>query len=575
MIRVYNSDEKKFANNGLKILKPNSCIVYKEDNGDYYIEVEDNIDNYQYYQANMIITCPTPFPEGVQAFRIVDYEIKQQKVLVTAKHVYFDCANYIIADNYIVEKDCNYALDHLNTNCDKKTPFKTSSDITLLNTYRCIRKSLEEAISVLIERWGGHIIRDNFNIQINSSIGEDRGVTLKYAKNITEMKTSENWDNVCTKVLPVGKDGILLPEVYIESNENLYDIPFTKVITFEQNINVEDFDATDMYENALIEDLRNQAKEFLLQHRFPEVNYSLSAHLDKITDVGDTIYVEHPKIGVALTTNVISVKWDVLLKRYKNIEFGNFKNSLKNLIKDMSSQSEKIAKTVSNDTKVLLEEELEDATNKILGMMGNSYVIYDGDKILVVDSLPQETATNVIMINSGGIGFSNTGINGEFKSAWTIDGTLDMQNINVINLVADMIKGGTLKLGGLNNNNGVIEIYNSDSVKIGTIDNNGLDMSITNVAGLKNELITIDVNGIHVATDLSAIETIMTNDTFAIKSGDTVLAYFGYDSELQTTVAKMNNLTVEDYFVSGYHRAEKFDIDSEHRTGVFYVGGSI
>jgi hypothetical protein len=50
------------------------------------------------------------------------------------------------------------------------------------------------------------------------------------------------------------------------------------------------------------------------------------------------------------------------------------------------------------------------------------------------------------MINSGGIGFSSTGINGIFSSAWTIQGEMDMQNINVINLVADMIKCGTIKL---------------------------------------------------------------------------------------------------------------------------------
>ena len=32
------------------------------------------------------------------------------------------------------------------------------------------------------------------------------------------------------------------------------------------------------------------------------------------------------------------------------------------------------------------------------------------------------------MINNGGIAFSQTGINGTFNSAWTIDGTLNMQN---------------------------------------------------------------------------------------------------------------------------------------------------
>lgn len=44
MIRVYDSSEKLFNNNGIKILHPLSAIVFKEDNGDYYIEVEDSIE---------------------------------------------------------------------------------------------------------------------------------------------------------------------------------------------------------------------------------------------------------------------------------------------------------------------------------------------------------------------------------------------------------------------------------------------------------------------------------------------------------------------------------------------------
>jgi hypothetical protein len=86
----------------------------------------------------------------------------------------------------------------------------------------------------------------------------------------------------------------------------------------------------------------------------------------------------------------------------------------------------------------------------------SSYVVYEKDQILILDAIPKETAKNVIRINSGGIGFSSTGINGVFNSAWTIDETLDMQQINVINLVADLIKGGPLKLGNFSNQSGTM-----------------------------------------------------------------------------------------------------------------------
>ena len=125
---------------------------------------------------------------------------------------------------------------------------------------------------------------------------------------------------------------------------------------------------------------------------------------------------------------------------------------------------------------ISISGELKEATDKIWGVLGDSNVIYEGDKILVVDRLPKETATNVIMINSAGIGFSRTGINGVFTSAWTIDGTLNMQAINVINLVADMIKGGTLKLGSNLNEYGQLEVFDEANNLIAELNKNGLKM---------------------------------------------------------------------------------------------------
>lgn len=93
------------------------------------------------------------------------------------------------------------------------------------------------------------------------------------------------------------------------------------------------------------------------------------------------------------------------------------------------------------------------------------------------------------------------------------------------------------------------------------------------VGSVKNALVTINVNGISVATNISKISTLITNNTFAIKSGDTRLAYFGYDEETGKSISEMDNLTIHNYFTSGYHRTEKFEPDGEKRTGVFYVGG--
>jgi hypothetical protein len=95
---------------------------------------------------------------------------------------------------------------------------------------------------------------------------------------------------------------------------------------------------------------------------------------------------------------------------------------------------------------------------------------------MIVDNLPAQDAVNCIRINSAGIAFSQTGINGTFTSAWTIDGTLNMAAINVINLTADLIKGGTLKLGSNLNAFGSLEIYDETNTLIAQMNKQGLQM---------------------------------------------------------------------------------------------------
>ena len=93
------------------------------------------------------------------------------------------------------------------------------------------------------------------------------------------------------------------------------------------------------------------------------------------------------------------------------------------------------------------------------------------------------------------------------------------------------------------------------------------------VSLVKTTSVTIDDNGLNVSTDNSKISTTMTNNSFEIKdSGDNMLAFFGYDETENISKSQMDNLTVTNYFVSGYHRTEKFERNGEKRTGHFYIG---
>ena len=477
MIKVYDSTERLFNHNGIKILHPLRADITKEDNGDYYVELQDTIESLEYYQSGMIVCIPTPW--GVQGFRLANPSVKNNKVEVKAWHLSYDARNYIIKDAYAVDKNCNDALEHFNSAVDIPSPFTTLSDITTLVSTRAVRKSLFEVYELFVsaDRYGGHWYRDNFILGIKGKVGEDRGVVLKVGKNITEINVEENWDEVCTKILPTTTNGevaILLDETFVEVSDALYDIPYTKVIQFENPLAVEDFATEEDYMVAVKNWLRGQAENYLADHKMPKVNYSVSANIDNVSDVGDVIQVKHPKCKVDILTEVISVQYDAIRKKYISIEFGNFRKELKNFSQSITAEANKHTDEVAKETQSLLQGELAEATAKINNVLGNSYVLNEGDKILVVDALPKENATNVLKISSGGIGFSNSGINGTFRSAWTLDNKLNMENINVINLTASLIKGGVLRLGGINNSSGTFELYDETNTLIALMDKTGL-----------------------------------------------------------------------------------------------------
>ena len=485
MIKLFGVNDTIFNSNGDKVIMPLRAKVHKDDNGSFYLDFESSLEYINDIVAGNILVAPTP--QGEQAFRIGSVTATRTKINAKCYHVFYDSKNLLIQDSYVVDKNCNDALDHLNSATSDLSPFTTLSDITSTNTYRCVRKSLYEAINVILERWGGHLVRDNFTIKIMNSIGQDNGVTIRYGKNLKNISCETNWDNVVTKLMPVGKDGLLLnaldptADVYVTSDIQ-YDIPFTKTVSFEQDINEEDYQDENgnldeqAYKQALLDDLMNQAINYVNTNDIPQVNYTLKANLEKVTDIGDTVEVIDERLGINITTNVISYVYDCILNKYVEVEFGNFTQKLNNLLNSINTNTQNIIEQSNETLQVTLSQELQQAQDKIWNALGSSYVIYEGDKILVVDSLPKETATNVIMINNGGIAFSNTGINGNFSSAWTIDNVLNMEQINVINLTANLIKGGTLKLGSNLNQNGQLEVYDEANNLIAELNKSGLKM---------------------------------------------------------------------------------------------------
>lgn len=410
MIRVFNANDRDFTTNGNGVIVPINARVKNSQNGEFYFELTAESKYNSLLQQDKLLIVPTP--QGLQPFRISKNITKKgNRITLKANHVFYDSANYVIADSYAVNKTCEGALRWFNNATDTRSPFTMSSDNSHTDNLRIVRKSLLEAVSEVVERWGGYLVRDGWSVAVKNSIARDNQITIAYRKNLQELTATYDFSAVVTKALPVGKDGILLPELYINAPVS-YSVPYSKVIPIDQDIEKDDYDTEEAYTQAVISDLRTQATKYVNQYCYPQVTYTLKGKPEKVSDIGDIIRVHDERIGVDITTQVISYEYDVITGGYASLTFGNFGETLGGLMS-----------AVNSNTKAIVNEEvgkISSSVNNIMTLLQGSYCIYRGYDILLCDHIPLSTASHILRFSDKGITVSTNGINGTFKDVYNL-----------------------------------------------------------------------------------------------------------------------------------------------------------
>ena len=84
-----------------------------------------------------------------------------------------------------------------------------------------------------INRWGGEILFDNYEIIVNSRVGEDRGVEIRYGKNIKKDGISEEvrTGNTVTRIYPKAYNGYKMSGKGYVDSPLLRKYPTVKTIT--------------------------------------------------------------------------------------------------------------------------------------------------------------------------------------------------------------------------------------------------------------------------------------------------------------------------------------------------------
>lgn len=482
---LYPATETAFDTNGIGILTDaTDAEVYEELNGQYELTVQYPITGIHFADivADAFITAKPNPVTGPQPFRI--YHISKPMrgiVTINARHNAYRLGKVVAAP--FTATSAIAALQGVKNNAVNDCPFdfwtdKTTEAEMKVSVPKDIWSLLGNSTGSILDNYGGEYEFDCFTVKLHNHRGIDRGVSIRYGKNLTDFKQDENVANVYTGIYPYWTDTegnlVQLPEKYI-NGPGTYTEEKIKPLDLSQEFK----------EKPTETQLRTRAVKYIKDNDIgkPDISWTVEfvqleqteeykgkALLERVL-LGDTVSVIFPILNVDVSARAVATRYKPLLKRYKNVTLGKVKADLAIA---MAQQSREIRDKSSMSQ---LEQAREAATNWLTN--GKGYVVQvknsEGQysETLYMDSPDANTAVNVMRLNNTGIGFSHTGINGPYTSAWTIDGKFN----------ADVVLTGTLfgiliKACRIESANGKVALDLSDESKISTfntgISTNGL-----------------------------------------------------------------------------------------------------
>ena len=466
---LYNSNEKNFTSMGALVLDNYimNTIIKETMNENYTFEFEMFNSVAHLVGPRMYIKAPTRKGEELFRVRIIEKDMNNYGA------TYFYCTQVFFCDmedNFIENLELlnvtGYAaLNSMDTSTQYPHKFTFYSDISKANSTIILRKNFVSALIgdseySFVNTWGGELEVNKFSVKMMSKIGRDRGVRIRYRKNLTGLNAKTDYSSYCTRIMPLGYDDITIPEKYVDSDKMDPNHPIIRVVEFS-NIKVktneedeEGYATIEEAENALREAAQKLFTEGKLDEpestyeiEFQELSSTIEYHDDYAVleniFLGDTVEVYHEDLDISVSTRCVSYEYDPKSDRYISITLGN-------AISKFSSSSIKNQETIldkiesnGKDYQGKLDAAVEKLTNMInTGLTG--HVVITDNEIMIMDTTDKDTAVEVWRYNINGFGYSNTGYNGPFIGL-TKDGKLLVTEATTNKFTAALINAGILQ----------------------------------------------------------------------------------------------------------------------------------
>ena len=335
-----------------------SCTVTEERNGEFFLEMEYPADgeNAGEIEVDKIIFAkPYEAAEAGEPFRITSINSGiDGRLKIYAPHI-----SYRLND--IIVKPCSGELNtaasfwNLFVNSENRlgtNPFTFSSNVVLetakkITNEKCspLRTLLGGAENSILSQFGGELKWEGFTVNLRSSRGANRGVTIAYGKNITgldyEIDLSEYWNGVVAYYV---KDATKVNSSIQSVDDGL---SYVRVITVDAS---SDFQSTPTGSQ-----LNTWAQNYISKNYVsPRVTVKVSfvplwqtAEYKDFYDLEfvqlcDTVKVKYPPLGTDLSAKVVKTVFDVIQERYTNIEIGtpskNLADTVDGIIKELKKK---------------------------------------------------------------------------------------------------------------------------------------------------------------------------------------------------------------------------------------------
>lgn len=459
---LYNYPRLNYNTNGYGVLHDCvTCFVEEERNGVYELTFTYPVDGLHYEDIALRAICKVK-PNKIddpQLFRIYSIS-KPLKGIVTVKaaHISYDLSDIPVSPFSAVGITQSLAL--LKSKSIVSNPFTFTTDLQNETTQfnvdvpKSVRSCMGGSEGSLLDAFGGGEYKyNNYTVQLLSARGSDNGVTIKYGKNLTQLKQDENSNKLYSAIYPY----------WVDSNDGTVFELSPKTVPVNEGLNYNKILAVDFSgdfeEKPTAEQLTNRAENYISANGLGRPDVSLTVSFEQLEKYDlyesmslleqvllcDTVTVVYEKLGVSAKAKIIKYKYDCLKERVDKITIGNTrvnmsdafvgtKNDIKNVpgITTIRATAEKIALDImgANGGSIRFIDTNEDG---------------EPDTLYVADDPDPNNAVKVWRWNYQGWAASSNGYNGPFTLAASLDSGIFADFITAGTLDANLIRAGVIQ----------------------------------------------------------------------------------------------------------------------------------